>query len=50
MLRLIITPSNIAQPNLVKLDILLNAEPVDALAALVHQGPCLGLWQEDCEN
>ena len=36
------------ESNLVKMDILLNGSPVDALSVIVHKDFCLCSWKSNC--
>jgi GTP-binding protein LepA len=44
------SPLEYRQSNLVKLDILLNAEPVDALSALIHRDNAYDFGKKICEK
>ena len=50
MLRSIITMIGYRRANLVKLDILLNGESVDALSALIHFDNAYGFGRRICEK
>ena len=50
MLRSIIIRMVSVRPNLVKLDILLNGESVDALSALIHFDNAYGFGRRICEK